>query len=80
MRHRIKSIQKPIDSEREILVKSARIATKGLSVNLENFHNIKVITNGVLIERLPNGSERIIRRIERVPLKRSGIKEEVYYA
>ena len=75
MRHRIKSIQKPIDSEREILVKSARIATKRAIRQSRKFSlNIKVITNGVLIERLPNGSERIIRRIERVPLKRSGIQ------
>ncbi|MCD7899403.1 MAG: hypothetical protein LUH22_05885 [Bacteroides sp.] len=53
--------------ERKLLLKSARTATararkESIALNLP----VQVISNGKLIERLPNGEIRVIKKIEKI--------------
>ena len=64
-----------IRSEKEILIKSARIATKRAIRRSKKLNlKIKSIKNGELLEISPDGTYRIIRKIERVKSKISGIR------
>ncbi len=62
-------------SEKEILIKSARLATKRAIRRSKKLNlKIKSIKNGELLEISPDGTYRIIRKIERVKSKISGIR------
>jgi len=63
-------------TERELLLKSAKIATqraKKISVALGL--SIKSISKGQLIETLPNGEKRILKSIKKSTLGTSEIKK-----
>lgn len=60
--------------DRALLVKSANTATrraKKISVALDL--SIKIISKGELIEQLPNGEQRVIRKIKRAKSNKKGL-------
>jgi hypothetical protein len=62
--------------ERELLIRSAQTATvRATRISNALGLPIKVISGGELIERLPNGTIKKLRKISKVPSKKSGLKK-----
>ena len=56
--------------ERDVLIKSARTAsTRAKRISVALGLPVKVISKGVLVEELPNGQVKEIRKIEKVKSK-----------
>ena len=64
------------DEELKILKKSAKNASdKAIRASKAMGLTIKIISNNEIIEKFPNGEQRVIRKLDVIPVNGKGLKK-----